>query len=265
MKKLLACTLVAAAAYGSTAFAIPTLQLGIKDGVYDTTTQTVVATTNPFQLSAYLRPDNGGANTIGDTYYLSFAVIPNTTVSGSYGSFTINGTPINVTSDMVFGTPPLDVWDANQSDPGDLPGHGIFDTWFGQLAFQFDAGNQAAPFNTATHPTWDSTNSPGTGMYFENFTIDVSGLDPSLTIHFDLYNTELCGGTAGQCNIAGDIDQTQFAPFSHDAQSGSTSTTTSTTSSGASGTAPEPGTLSLLGGAILAGLFRYRRSQQARV
>lgn len=54
--------------------------------------------------------------------------------------------------------------------------------------------------------------------------------------------------------------QTQAGSFEFTGTS--SSSTSSTSSGGAAGTAPEPGTLSLLGGAILGGLFQYRRRRK---
>jgi hypothetical protein len=66
-------------------------------------------------------------------------------------------------------------------------------------------------------------------MYYKVFDVDVSGLKPGYLIHFDLYNTKVVEG--------GDIDVSEFAPFSHDAESRSR--------------VPEPSTLLLLGGGLL--------------
>ena len=75
----------------------------------------------------------------------------------------------------------------------------------------------------------------GRGMYYAALTIDTSLLDTDYVIHFDLYNTKLKRG--------GDIDVTQFAPFSHDAQSAAV---------------PEPSTVLLLGSGLV-GLWASRR------
>lgn len=243
MKKYLYATIVSSSlGLATSAHAIPTLQLGIENGTYDNSTHTILASGNPFNLFAYLIPDT--SNTLSDTYRLSIALVPKTGPGGStLGSFTIDpGTGpikiINVTADMTYGVPPLETVATQSSDPGDLSDHGIFDTFFYELAFTFAAANQSAQFNTQDYPARNPSNYPGTGMYFHKFVVDTASLDPSVVLHFDLYNTKICtgngqgngngrgnkngqgnGNSGGQCQVAGDVDISQFAPFSHDAQS----------------------------------------------
>ena len=64
--------------FAHAAFAVPTLQLDILGGVYDTTTETIVATSDTFTLLAILTPSGGDdINTLlNDTYYISSAITP---------------------------------------------------------------------------------------------------------------------------------------------------------------------------------------------
>ena len=124
-----------------TAFAIPALQLDILHGVYDSSTETVIAQSDPFTLYAYLKPTSGAP--LSDRYYISAALVPKTGPAPftSGGSFTFNGTTVRVTQDMVYGIPPLE---SNPlMDPGDLAKHGIFLTYFTEFSFKFDQGNKA--------------------------------------------------------------------------------------------------------------------------
>lgn len=259
--------LVLLAVVSGAANAVPTLQLGIADGVYDPVTETVVSSGTSFTLSAYLIADS--TNTLQDTYAISYAVVPKqaqTTPAPSLGSFTINGASVDVTADMVYGVAPLD--SLNQlHDPGDLADHGIFDTYFGESQFKFSAANKSSVFNVQDHPSWGPQS--GMGMFYQSWVIDVSGLDAGYAIHFDLYNIEIL--ERQQCTTIGtgqnrvttcvtvtDVDQSQFAPFSHDAQSCLRTTV------GACGprippvTIPEPGGFALVG-LGLAGLAAFRR------
>ncbi len=199
--------------------AIPTLQLGIAGGTYDAATQTIIASSSSFSLYAYLIADY--SNKITDQYSISMAVTPQVNSPSSLGSFSVNGNPINVTSGMTYGIPPLDatVEISAGGDSHDLQTHSIFPTYFTEQIFSFSAANQSSTFNTADHPSWGPQS--GTGMYFQKFDIDVTNLDSNYAIHFDLYNTALleCKKKDKGC-IPGNLDITQFAPFSHDAQSG---------------------------------------------
>ena len=151
--------------------AIPTLQLGIAGGSYDLTTQTIVSSGPSFALYAFLLPNTG--NTLGDTYYVSMALTPQISTPASLGSFTYNLNTVNVTADMTYGTPPVDTFSSSK-DPGDLPSHGLFPTYFKEVGFSFGSGSQSAAFNTQDHPSWGPQ--AGSGMYYQLFNIDTSNL-----------------------------------------------------------------------------------------
>ena len=203
----------------SSARALPLLQLDILGGTYDTSTETIMAPGNSFSVYAYGLSGSHGIS-LADNFFLSMALVPSTSTSGSYGSFVVNGTTINVTSDMTYGTPPLEtvpVLGGAATDPGDLAAHGIFPTYFAESKFNFSFGNQSGLYNTA-----DSAGSgpqDGSGMYFKKFDVDISGLSLNHGIHFDLYNETLisCKKTQQNCTV-GDLDVNKFAPFSHDAE-----------------------------------------------
>ncbi len=194
--------------------AIPTLQLDIAGGTYDTATQTIVSTGNTFSLYAYGLGAGPQAISLTDKFFVSMALVPATTTGGGYGSFTVNGTTVNVTSDMTAGGPPLE--STGVIDPGDLATHGVFPTYFAETGFFFDSGVQSAQYNTQDHAGWGPQ--VGTGMYYKQLNFDISGLAPGLGIHFDLYNQALITKCKNKVCSPLDIDINQFAPFSHDAE-----------------------------------------------
>jgi hypothetical protein len=239
-KPMIAVGLLLILVIATPSYAIPSLQLDIQGGTYNSATETVISTSNPFTLYAYLIPDgeqpNGHRNattTLTDTYFISAAITPGFgPIGGNLGSVIINGVPINVTSDMVYGNAPLDTTYAGQDhDAGDLPPHDIFPTFFTQIAFTFDSNLRATAYNTQDTPGVGPTPNPSGDMYYQYVTVDTSDLDPNYFIHFDLYNSLTIPVTERVCTGQGrsrscidvvrgnDIDINSFAPFSHDAQS----------------------------------------------
>ena len=208
--------LAAGMLFGLPAHAVPSLQLDIAGGSYvGGSDQTVYSNGNSFSLYAY---GLAGSVSLTDSFYLAMALVPQTgPASSSIGSFTyaINGgsaSTVNVTSDMTYGVPPLELTLAAQGhDGGDLGQHSIYETFYKQVSFNFSSGQQSGIYNTQD----DAGSGPisGSGMYYVKFDIDLGGLPASsgYGIHFDLYNTQLG-------KKPGDIDAKDFAPFSHDAQ-----------------------------------------------
>ena len=222
----------------SAAFAIPSLQLDIDGGLYDSSTETIVTTDDAFTLYAYLIPDAN--NILDDTYYISAAIAPATSSAASLGSFDFGGATVSVTGDMTYGTAPLESALGDQGwDAGDLQKHSIFPTYFWEHGFQFALGQSVAPYDTQDRAmNADPINISGSGMYYVSFAVDISGLDPGYDLHFDLYNTETLSTDT-------DICKSCFAPLSHDAQ-----------------TVPEPGLLVLYLAGIVC-LFCFRKKISA--
>ena len=238
------------------------LQLDIVGGYYDPVTETIVSTGPNFTLVALLTPQNNtsaaGLNALlNETYYISAAINPPTGPAPStLGSFTFNTANYDVTGDLTFGTPPIELYtDAAPDSPpsGDLARHGIFPTFFGEFAFQFNSTQRTLTYNTAENPgggfvplAAGAVVNPNLVSYYQTFNITTSLTEPGTAIHFDLYNTYVANcAVSGACTW--DEDIALFAPFSHDAQSASV---------------PEPQTLMVLStGLLLAGRLLARRRQ----
>ena len=288
-----AAALTLAVGITGTAHAVPGLQIDAEGGTYygdpsPGDVDTTICSTSTCDFYAILTPPNSATQAeidalLATEYYVSIALkAPDggtVTTGGSYGTFdvTINGvtTTVTVTDDMTFGVPPLEtVMGLSGSDPGDLATHSIFPTYYSQVAIDFVAGDTIAEYNVQDDAgTPASKVGPGDSFY-DIVTIDRTNLAEGYQLHLDLYNQEVKDCGQPELNLADpcleDIDVDDFAPFSKDAETGTSSGQASTTSSGQASTTssgqsstgtgvPEPSTLALLGFGILSGLLFNRK------
>ncbi|MDP3333443.1 MAG: choice-of-anchor N protein [Methylococcaceae bacterium] len=248
------------------AFALPALQLDIAGGTYDSVTETIIKGGQIFDVYAFATPQgNLSATEIKNTgYYLSAALTgPNGSVPqlgqnlGSF-SYTIGSTTttVNVTSGLVFGTPPLDEFfqsTSNVFDNGDLSKHGIFPTYFKQISLNpFTDSQQIVGYNTATRPGGPVVTDAGTGTFYQKVSFDLSQLTGGYDLHWDLYSTKFDNKTPTDVNV------NDFAPFSHDAES--TRDDNPPPPPPPDENVPEPTALWMLGSGLL-GLAGFKRKQ----
>ena len=223
--------------------AIPTLQLDIEGGVYDPVTETTITGADVFNLHALLSPD--ADSTLEGLYRFSAALTPQTAQTDpgpDLGSILFGGSPYDVTGDMVWGTPPLELLLGTTEEGKDLPPHSIFPTYYLEFEVDFTLATPLSSYNVQDD-IGDPTdfpfnlNDPDDVMYGLSFEVDVSGLAEGYGLQFDLYQV-LVNSRKETTDIV------QFAPFSHD---------------GATTGVPDSGvTIALLGLALvgLAGLQR---------
>ena len=236
MKKLISMLICSVFLCCTPVYAIPTLQLDIGGGTYDSVTETIVTNASSFTLYTLLTPkENIGsedlAALLADTYYISAAVTPKVETPVDLGSFEFDGDTIAVTDDLAYGIPPTE--NDMEFDPHDLNHGDFFPTYFGEFAFQFEAVNTVDAYNAQDDTGQYADTLGGTGAYYAAISVDISNLAAGYNLHFDLYNTEFAKKDYT------DIDIDSFAPFSHDAE---TRTPTPV---------PEPATLFLFGTGLL--------------
>ena len=230
----------------SAARAVPALQLDIIGGTYDAATQTVVSNGPSFTVLALATAtgNTSSSDILAETYFLSAAFLSGPAQSAGFnaGSFTVGGATVQATdSGLDYGAPPIDA--AHNTN---LPNHGIFPTYFHEVAFTFDGSDTTATYNAQDDAGGGLFDEAGSGTFFVKFEINVAGLAGEV-LHFDLYNTNV--------KRNGDIKIDDFAPFSHDAQSGSSGVPPTSVE------VSEPSTIIVIGLGVLAlGAARRRKS-----
>jgi len=249
--------------------AVPDLQLGIPGATYDATfgVESSISSSPVFDLVALLKVA-GNVNTPAPSkdFYLSIALDgPSAPSIGStpsaFGSFTLDGVgPFDNSSPWTYGRP-------FPSPDDQLQTHGIFDTWYMLLGpFHFDTAKKAnwgdlsgADANNVQLDADGPLTPSSTGaLYYETWAFNTTSLLDNVDLHFDLFAAE----EVTKHDVT-TLTITDFAPFSHDAQSGSSSSSGSGSGSGSSGSGgssvPDGSATLLLLGIACAGIEGAKR------
>lgn len=235
MKKI-AASILAGLTLAASGFALPILQLDVSGSkTYDEASQTIIANSSSFDVFALLNSsEDFDAN---DKYTLVAALTPRITQEDptlDVGSFLLNGNEIDAVADMDYGM--ID----------GLEKHGIYETYYTVLSFDFTDATSVPAYNSEPGESADGVST----LLRKSFTVDVSGLSDGYEIHFDLIGESTEVVTNGNGKKTTTNTTIKAAPYSHDAESGSTSV-------------PEPATLSLLGLSLLVTGFVSRKKKQA--
>lgn len=232
----------------------PALQIYIEGATYDATTETWVLTSpDPFKLWVIGNTEQFG--TISDvklSIAYDSALAPTigltSTTTGGFMNYTDPSTP----GAAVFSQTVTDGSSPLLGDGSSLPTHGIYG--LGTTWTEFLLGD----FSLMDSPLCDFINSVPDGStctkdgQINVYEVAISGVAEGSVFHFDAYDHY-----EGAQHF-----QYVFAPFSHDGEG--TSSSSSGGGASTSGPVPEPGTLTLMGGALLAGLFLSRRRSQEK-
>jgi hypothetical protein len=185
------------------ASAIPVLQLDASGGWYNTLTDSTQTSQDPFTL--YLLVN---ALTVPSNLFFSVALTPQISAGGDFGTIVVGGRTVHVTSDMVYGVPPVDLY-SQAFDPGDLSKHDVFPTYFAQFAAPTSGWYRVNPYDVESTPGLPVANGAGQ-MLAVGIPIDYRGLADGYGLHFDFYQVASAKKTPTDADI---IDK---APFSHD-------------------------------------------------
>lgn len=208
-----------ASVIASTAYALPSLQLGptsipSANWSYNTTSDTwdyVGDTDSTAYLSAFANATaaNGGngayawdaAGAANQYAYLVVAGVPDLGDIGDLFDITVAGATL---FDSGYGNPPIE-------DPNSLAPHGIYDTYFEIYQFRFDG--PIVDIENTEPPGGDTAKG-----YREDFAITINSILANVTgLHFDLFTT-IGNGVYRPKQEADKFLVNAVAPFSHDAE-----------------------------------------------
>lgn len=233
----------------------PVLQIYLEGATYDAATETwVLNTTDPLRLWVIGNTEQFG--TI-EGVKLSIAydslLSPTFGLTGSTTGGYMNYTDPSTASDPTFTQTVTDGSAPLLGDGSSLPTHGIYGagtTWTEFLLGDFSLLDSPLCDFITTVPDGSTCTKSGQINVYE---VLISGVAEGSVFHFDAYNHY-----EGAQHI-----QYVFAPFSHDGEG--TGSSSSGGGASTSGPVPEPGSLSLMGAALIGGLFasRWRNRKQA--
>ena len=211
-------TLLAAS---SLAMAVPTLQLGLHNGYYDSSEgiESVVTTSDYFQLHAYATPNAEFTidDILNESYYISLSVIAEDggVAKDAEGATHFSATDI---SDLNYGINPLDSVLHEQG----LLEHDVFETYYAEHEFKWsELGQRVGLVDVTDYPGGITY---GSEMLYKNMNVFLHrlvdgsylSLNEDYEIRFDLYSS-----TLRDAAFSGDFSKVtkhDYAPRTHNAQ-----------------------------------------------
>ena len=180
MKKVLIATAVFLFT-ATSVWAVPELQIGIEDGYYDGSTETVFIDASTFTFYTL------ATATTYTPYYIAFSLVPDPgQIDPLAGDFSVNG----VSDGGAVNVSALSAW--MYGAPDNIPNSG-WPTQYKYITFDFDDIAKAEEYNTQDSPDgWAAYDGTGNFLYSAAFYVDMTSLSSNYSLHIG-FLSRICG------------------------------------------------------------------------